>query len=217
MFSLPHETPEGRESFLPNDALGSLERTPKLPPVQTVDTRWERARVKTVPACFPIKGLRLFLSAQRFLGNHATFCFMQRWFCKEFWDCIKECHKTENFSVDRHSKKNFDRILTEFWLHSIFTEVWLNFSWILIEFWLNFGWILAEFRLNFDLISAELWLNFGLSILYYILGVHCLKKCKLRLFASTSMNLRFLLSFCILICTIYAFEFKGVTTNDKLD
>ena len=41
-------------------------------------------------------------------------------------------NKTENFSVYKHSKKNFD--------------------WILAEFWLIFGWILAVFWLNFDCI-----------------------------------------------------------------
>ena len=79
---------------------------------------------------------------------------------KNYVICLR--NKTENFSVYKHSKKNFDRILTEFWLNFglILAEFRLNFGWILAEFWLNFGWILAEFWLNFDWILAEFWLNF---------------------------------------------------------
>ena len=81
-----------------------------------------------------------------------------KWWKVPFCIQIHLQNKTENFSVYKHSKKNFDWILTAFWLYfdCILTAFWLYFDWILTAFWLHFGCILTAFWLYFDGILTEL-------------------------------------------------------------
>ena len=73
----------------------------------------------------------------------AVFSYFAKW---HSWNPNKTMkNKTENFSVNRHSKNwlNFGCILAAF--ARILIAFWLNFGWILAEFWLHFDWILTAF------------------------------------------------------------------------